>query len=80
MSRVWRQPTDSEIAEILEHAYRLGLDEDHYDTDERRVDWHAVYDDCEALFADVDLGTDLTHPTLRAIQAAYRRGRKSVAS
>jgi hypothetical protein len=70
----WRSPNSKEIADMVAHAYTLGLNEDH--VDENRIDWDGVYRDCETLFDCVDLGSDVDSKTIAAIRTAYRKGRK----
>ena len=72
----WRAPNEQELAEMIQHAYDMGLAEDH--VDEGKIDWDAVYRDCESMFVQIDLGTDRNSEPLKAIASAYRRGRRDI--
>lgn len=66
----WREPTVHEAEEMVEDAYRQGLDAAY--TDEDGTD----YDRLLALYEvqPIDLGNDASSPLIRRIRAAYRRG------
>lgn len=73
----WRPPTDTELAEIVETAYQMGLDGDEYDEESRTIDWHRIVDKFEEH--PIDLGDSMNGPAVKAILKAYRKGRKDAA-
>lgn len=75
----WRRVddlSDEERDELLEAAYRAGLDEDNYDGWTKSIDWDGLVKDLELSVSRLSLPEDWGHPFIKEIKKHYRKGRK----